>query len=163
RGRVVGGRGTLSRRAARRPVGVGLPVPDLGAAGRPERGGSAPRRVCPAPDRPGGAAGGHRARGGAGVVVRPARAARAHGRAPLLAARRRAVVAHLRTSLAGREDPALRPAAAGALAAADEHLAAGDVPAAARATTLALALLFHVELHAAGPASPLVEDPDAFL
>ncbi|HSP60246.1 MAG TPA: glycosyltransferase family 4 protein [Ornithinimicrobium sp.] len=82
---------------------------------------------------------------------------------PSLVARRRAVLAHLRTSLSGREDPDLRAAAGSALAAADAHLAAGEVPAAARLTTLALGLLFHVELHAAGSGSPLVEDPDGFL
>lgn len=82
---------------------------------------------------------------------------------PVRAARRRAVVAHLRTSAAGREDPDLRAAAAAALVAADELVEAEDVVGAGRLTTLALGLLFHVELHAAGSASPLVEDPDEFL
>lgn len=82
---------------------------------------------------------------------------------PVRAGRRRALVSHLRTSVSGREDPDLRPAAAVALEAADDRLTAGDVSGAGQLTTIALALLFHVELHAAGSASPLVEDPDAFL
>ncbi|MCK0112126.1 glycosyltransferase family 4 protein [Ornithinimicrobium sp. F0845] len=78
-------------------------------------------------------------------------------------ARRRALLAYTRTSENGLEDPDLRASATSLLAAIDEVLAAGDLERTAALTTVALGLLFHVELHADKESTPLVEDPDGYL
>ena len=76
---------------------------------------------------------------------------------------RRGLKVLTRTSDEGAAPAELRPAAADLVAAADSALAAQDLTRAVSATTLALQLLFHRELHADTLASPLVEEPDAFL
>lgn len=78
-------------------------------------------------------------------------------------ARRRALLAYTRTSQSGQEDPDLRGSATALLEAIDTVLAQGDLERAATLTTVALGLLFHVELHADKTSTPLVEDPDDFL
>lgn len=82
---------------------------------------------------------------------------------PVEVARRRALLAYTRTSGSGREDPDLRASAAELLTATDTVLAAGDVERAAALTTVALGLLFHVELHADKLSTPLIEEPETFL
>ncbi|WP_256839083.1 glycosyltransferase family 4 protein [Ornithinimicrobium faecis] len=77
-------------------------------------------------------------------------------------ARRQAVFAYVHTSAAGREHPDLRDSAAALLPAIDSLLET-DLERAATLTTLALGLLFHVELHADKLTTPLVEDPDSYL
>lgn len=78
-------------------------------------------------------------------------------------ARRRALLAYTRTSDNGREDSDLRASATTLLAVIDRVLASGDLERAAALTTVALGLLFHVELHADKESTPLVEDPDGYL
>lgn len=77
--------------------------------------------------------------------------------------RRRALAAHARTSACGHEDPDLRDSVAALLPVVDRAMAGGDLSRAATLTTVALGLLFHVELHAAVPSSPLIEAPEDFL
>lgn len=82
---------------------------------------------------------------------------------PLDRAERAGVQLLARTSAEGVAPQEL-PAVAGELVrAADTALERGDLPRLVELTTLALALLFHRELHADGLRSPLVEDPDALL
>ncbi len=81
---------------------------------------------------------------------------------PVEVVRRQALVAHIQTSAAGHEHADLRRSAAELLPVIDSLLET-DVARAAALTTLALGLLFHVELHADKLATPLVEDPDDFL
>lgn len=77
--------------------------------------------------------------------------------------RRRALAAHARTSSGGREDPDLRGSVRGLLPVIDRAVESADLSRATSLTTTALGLLFHVELHAAGPSSPLVDSPEDFL
>ncbi len=77
--------------------------------------------------------------------------------------RRRALAAHARTSACGREDDDLRGSVTALLPEVDRAVEAGDLSRAATLTTTVLGLLFHVELHAAGPSSPLVDAPEDFL
>lgn len=75
----------------------------------------------------------------------------------------------VRMSAEGSEQPGLQATVRALLQAADDVLAqkgtrrAEDTRRAVSATTLALQLLFHRELHADTLTSPLVEDPDGFL
>lgn len=82
---------------------------------------------------------------------------------PVEAARRRAVIAQVRTSEAGREDPDLRPSANALIAVADTVLTAGDLTRTAQLVSVCLGSLFHAELHSDGLSTPLVEDPSGFL
>ncbi|ANS79289.1 glycosyl transferase, group 1 family protein [Serinicoccus hydrothermalis] len=68
-------------------------------------------------------------------------------------------------SRTGRDQPGTAEAVRGLLEVADAELSAvpPDVDTVTRATTLALQLLFHRELHADTTSSPLVTGPDAFL
>lgn len=76
--------------------------------------------------------------------------------------RRRALLAYTRTSATGEADADLHDSATALLAAIDTVLEL-DPGRAASLTTLALGLLFHVEVHADKLSTPLVDDPDTWL
>lgn len=78
-------------------------------------------------------------------------------------ARRRAVLAQVRTSAEGAEDPDLWASAADLITMADAVLADGDLDRVAALVTLCLGSFFHAELHADVLSTPLVADPEDFL
>lgn len=81
---------------------------------------------------------------------------------PIERIRRRAILAYARTSAAGEADPDLHESVTALLPAIDGLLDT-DPARAAALTTLALGLLFHVEVHADKLSTPLVADPDGWL